>query len=504
MVRHSIFSVWRNTSIEASVLSLHARGVGVKSVAERRSVALTIMLGTTSVILATTIINVVLPDIMIDFGVGQGRVQWLATAFLSAMAATMLTTAWWVRAYGLRRTYCVAVTLFVLVSVLGGLSTSIDALILSRTAQGAIAGVIQPLAMIALFEVYPAEERGNAMAAYGLGVVLSPAIGPALGGLLGEYFGWRAVFFVTLPLCLAGLALAPKALRSFEKEPEGRSAFDALGFVLLCAFLLFVLGGLANAQRAGLSLGGVVIALVGSLVCGAAFIFWELRHRSPMFDPAVFRSRVFAAASLVGFAYGMGLYGSTFLVPLFVQTISGYSALEAGLLLLPGGLLLALCIPPAGRLTDRHSPHIIVCVGLASLALSFFLFSQSSARTGFWVLALWIAIGRIGLALMIPALNAGAMQELSLSKIADGAGALNFVRQLGGAFGTCLLSLVLQWRLAAHNLALADVFDGPHTGLEASTRAFDDSFVALGLVFLMALWPGWAIRRRASTSSTSQ
>jgi EmrB/QacA subfamily drug resistance transporter len=454
------------------------------------------MLGTTSVVLATTIVNVVLPDIMREFAVDQGRVQWLATGFLSAMAATMLTTAWWVRAYGLRRTYGVALAIFVAMSLVGGFATSIDALILSRIAQGAVAGVIQPLAMIALFEVYPAEERGSAMAAYGLGVVLSPALGPALGGLLAQMFGWRAVFFVTLPLCLAALALAPTRLACFAKGERRRPAFDGWGFLLLCGFLLFVLGGLAQAQRAGLSPGGAALAAAGSLACGMAFVAWEVRHRNPMFDPRVFRNPAFAAASAVGFAYGMGLYGSTFLVPLFVQTIAGFTALEAGMLLLPGGLLLALCIPVAGRLTDRHSPHFIVCAGLACFALSFLLFGSSSARTAFWTLAAWIALGRLGLALMIPALNAGAVQGLPLSQLAQGAGALNFIRQLGGAFGTSLLSLLLQWRLAVHQGDVAA--DGAAGALEAATRAFDDSFVAVGLVFLSALWPGWRIRRAAA------
>lgn len=461
---------------------------GAPSERARRGVALTIMLGTTSVVLATTIVNVVLPDIMRDFAVDQGRVQWLATGFLAAMAATMLTTAWWVRAYGLRRTYMVALLVFVAVSLAGGFATSIDALILSRIAQGAIAGVIQPLAMIALFEVYPPEERGTAMAAYGLGVVLSPALGPALGGLLGQFFGWRAVFFVSLPLCLAALALAPTRLACFERGDAQRPAFDGLGFMLLCAFLLFVLGGLAHAQRHELSPAGLAFVVAGTLVCAAAFLAWELRRSHPMFDPRVFRDPVFAAAAAVGFAYGMGLYGSTFLVPLFVQTVSGFSVMEAGILLLPGGLLLALSIPPAGRLTDRHSPHYIVCAGLVCFALSFLLFAGSTARTGFWALAAWIAVGRLGLAMMIPALNAGAVQGLPLAQIAQGAGALNFVRQLGGAFGTSLLSLLLQWRLAVHQQETA-------AALEATTRAFHDSFIAVGLVFLSVLLPGWRIRR---------
>lgn len=270
--------------------------------------------------------------------------------------------------------------------------------------------------------------------------------------------------------------------------------------MLLCAFLLFVLGGLAQAQRQDLSQLGFALVATGVLACGAAFVAWELRRSQPMFDPRVFRDPVFAAAAAVGFAYGVGLYGSTFLVPLFVQTISGFSVMKAGILLLPGGLLLALCIPLAGRLTNRHSPHYIVCAGLGCFALSFLLFAGASARTEFWLLAVWIALGRLGLAMMIPALNAGAVQGLPLGQIAQGAGALNFVRQLGGAFGTSLLSLVLQWRMASHQGELTASVDTAASALDAATRAFDDCFIVVGVVFLSALWPGWRIRRVAATT----
>ena len=456
-------------------------------------VAVTVMLGTTSVILATTIVNVVLPDIMRDFAVDQTRAQWLVTGFLSAMAATMLTTAWWVRTYGLRRTYTVAVWIFIAVSVVGGVSTSIDILIVSRVLQGAVAGVIQPLAMIALFAVFPVEERGRAMAAYGLGAVLSPALGPVLGGALGEWLGWRSVFFITLPLCFAALGLIPRHLAGFEREPGDRPVFDFTGFILLCVFLLFVLGGLAYIQRNGLTLTGSLAGCAGAVLAGIGFIRWELLRCFPLFDPRVFQSRTFTLASVVGFAYGMGLYGSTFLIPLFVQTIAGYTALQAGLLLLPGGLVLALVIPHAGRWTDRTSPHRVICTGLGCFTLSFFLLATSSPASGFWVLAGWIALGRLGLALMIPALNAGAFHDLPAMYIAQGAGALNFVRQLGGAFGTCLLSLLLQWRMAVRETV--PHMSGSVEKLWIATRAFDDSFMMVGVIFAVALFPAWRLRR---------
>lgn len=449
--------------------------------------AITVMLGTTSMILASTIVNVAIPDFMHAFGVGQGQAQWLATGFLAAMTATMPMAPWSVGTFGQRRTYIAALGAFIAASLLGGLSTNAELVVGSRILQGAAAGIIQPLAMITLFEVFPSDRRGRAMSVYGLGVILAPALGPALGGLLVEQFGWRGVFFLTLPPCALGLVLAGWFM-PWRDASANRRRFDGIGLLLLVLFLMSLLEGLTKSQFGALSAVPLLLLAV-ALLSGIGFVGWELRHRQPMLELRIFRNSRFAAASVVAFAYGFGIYGSTYLIPLFVQTLAGYDALQAGLLLVPGGVVLGGVIPLAGLLADRGAAHLVVMAGLILFGLSFYGMSYAGAATAFWTLAIVIVVGRIGLGLVIPGLNAGAIQALTLEQVPQGSGAINFVRQLGGAFGVNLLAIFVEWR--SHT-----ALTGTLELLDARTEAFQAGFALLGAIFACTLLPAWFMRRR--------
>ncbi|GFE62424.1 MDR family MFS transporter [Geobacter sp. AOG2] len=468
-------------------------------------VVLTVMLGTTSMVLATTIVNVVIPDIMAAFHMGQDRAQWLSTGFLAAMSTTMLMTSWCVKAFGQRATYLTAMVLFIVLSLLGGMSNNSGVVIVSRIIQGAAGGIIQPLAMIAIFQVFPAHQRGRAMGIYGLGVVLSPAIGPALGGLLAHYFGWRAVFFVVLPFCLLGAAMAVFFLTGRDTSDE-RPAFDRLGCTLLVVFTASLLAGLTSGQKTGWSSARTLLLSGTACLACFGFIRQELFCRHPLLNLRIFANRQFSAAAAVSFAYGMGIYGSTYLIPLFVQTICHYTPVRSGLLLFPGGVVLAGAITVAGRLTDRYSAHGIVTAGLACFGVSFYLFAGVNAATTFQTMAWWIVLGRLGLGLVIPALNAGAVQTLKPELLNQGSGAVNFVRQLGGAFGVSMVSSFLDWRSATsyEAMKLTSNIVSPATlhTLEGGTRlqariaGFEASFMAVAAIFGLALLPAWFMQRK--------
>src|SRR5271166_5014103 len=165
------------------------------------------MVGTISTIFAATIVNVAFPAMMREFNIGHDSLQWVATGFLAATTTTMLATSWLVESFGQRNTFIATIVVFLVASLLGAASWNIESLIVARVLQGAAAGVMQPLAMIAVFEVFPLEQRGRAMGVFGFGVVLAPAVGPSLGGLLTQAFGWRAIFFLSVPFCVAALPL---------------------------------------------------------------------------------------------------------------------------------------------------------------------------------------------------------------------------------------------------------------------------------------------------------
>ncbi|HEY3488977.1 MAG TPA: DHA2 family efflux MFS transporter permease subunit [Candidatus Deferrimicrobiaceae bacterium] len=456
----------------------------MKSARERWFAVAAVMLATSSMVLATTIINVSIPAIMAEFRMGQDQAQWLSTGFIGAMAATMLLTSWCVRAFGIRATYLATMAVFFAASIAGGTAGGPNAVTLARIVQGAAGGVVQPLAMIVIFQVFPYDQRGRAMGLYGLAVVLSPAIGPAAGGLMTLAFGWRSVFFAVLPFCLVGVLMAAKYLPGREERGE-RPAFDAPGFALLSGFILALFASLRSGRSAGWLSGATLLLIVASLAAGAGFVVREVRCRKPLLDLRIFSNRQFAAAAAVSFVYGVGIYGSTYLIPLLVQTVSGYDPMRSGLLLLPGGLVLAVAIFIAGHLTDRYPAWLIVSSGLAGIGVSFALFGRVDAATSFAALAWWIVLGRIGLGLVIPALNAGAVQTLSPELLNQGSGAINFVRLLGGAFGVTLLSAVLDWRIAYH----AASREG------ARVAGFRDAFLMAALIFGLALLPAFFMRR---------
>ena len=439
------------------------------------------MIGTISTILAATIVNVAFPAMMREMHIGHDTVQWVGTGFLAATTSTMLATAWLTERFGERATFLLVLAAFLAASILGALAWNVESLITARVLQGAAAGILQPLGMIALFRVFPAEERGRAMGFFGMGVVLAPAIGPAIGGALVDAFGWRSIFLLTVPFCIAGLFIGRIALpaRRIAVRP---AKFDWVGTLLLILALVTLLNIPVWGHREGwLAPLTIALAVLG-VVLTASFIAWQLRSREALLAVRLFEHASFRGAALVAFAYGAGLFGSTYLVPVFVQDIAHFDAARAGSLLAPAGIALAIAMTVGGRLTDRSDARMIVVVGLALFALSSLLLAFSGATTGFWLLALWLVVGRLGLGMVMPALNVGAVQAFTGPDLAYASSAVNFVRQLGGAVGVNVLAVLLEWRIAVH---------GPGDAVQA----FHECFAVVTLAFALAIVPARSIRK---------
>jgi len=443
------------------------------------------MVGTVSTILAATIINVAFPALIREFNIGHDSLQWVATGFLAATTTTMLATAWLVESFGQRRTFVGALAVFLAASALGAASWSTEVLIASRVLQGAATGVLQPLAMVALFDVFPPERRGSAMGMFGFGIVLAPAVGPVVGGLLVQSFGWRSIFLLSMPFCVAGMLLGWRFLRRRTSLGK-RHPFDWGGAILLAAALVALLNVPVVGHRAGWTSAALAGLAALTALLTLAFIAWEFRSAAPLLAMRLFGIGGFRSAALVAFAYGLGLFGSTYLIPVFVQDISGYSPSRAGYLLLWPGLALALAIALAGKLTDRVEPRWVVAAGLACFALSSALLAVAGVQTSFAELVAWLILGRIGLGMIIPALNVGAVQALDSQYVAYAAASVNFVRQLGGAIGVNLLAVLLEWRL------------GAHAEPGGAATAFQECFGVVTIAFAAALIPALSMRKHGN------
>ena len=444
-----------------------------------------LMVGTIASIIPSTSVNVAIPAMSDYFGLGQERAQWITSGFMVASTVAMLVTPWMLSRFGYRATYAYAVLLLMVGGIVGGFAQHFELLLASRMAEGIAAGIIQPIPAVIILRAFQPHEQGRAGGIFGMGVVLAPAIAPALGGLLVDWMGWRATFFMVVPPCLLSLWLAWKLVPS--SSPDGAGAqnasnkLDVLGLGLVTAGTLSILNALVAFHHSHTE-AGVLLAV--AVVCLGAFIVWQ-KHllrtgRKPLMDLRLYAYRPFVMGCIVAFIYGTAMFGSTYLIPVFIQMGLGLSASYAGNLLLPAGIVLAITIPLVGRMADTQPTHWLVSIGMLLLAASFGLMWFAQPGMAMWVLAGFIVVGRIGLGFILPSLNLGAMRPLERSLIAQGSSTISFIRMLGGAIGVGLCGIVLEWRLAvqAANPALTDI--------EGRMAAFHESFVMLTLLCLLA------------------
>ena len=456
---------------------------------------LAVMVGTMASIMSSTIINVAIPDMSRHFTLGQERAQWATSSFMVATTVAMLTTPWLLASFGYRRTYVVSMLMLLGGGVAGGLAGSFEVVLASRVVEGLAAGVVQPIPAIIIMRAFAPHERGRAGGIFGMGVVLAPALGPSIGGLLVSGFGWRSIFFMVVPFCLASLWLAyryvPVTAPGGAAPDRQSTRLDWQGLLLSVVGTLCLLNGLVALHRTGSAQAWGLIGL--ALVCVLAFIVWQQRQARrgdmPLMHPGLFAFRPFAMGSLVSFIYGTALFGSTYLLPLYIQMAQQFSAAHVGTIMLPAGIVLAITIPLAGRLSDHWPIRVMVSLGLLLLAASFALMVTIGLHATLWLLVAWVVLGRIGLGFILPSLNNGAMRGLEPKLISQASSAISFLRMLGGAVGVSLCGIALEWRVAAHGDNLAR----PQTSL-ARLAAFDETFVMLALVCALAMLAAWQLR----------
>jgi DHA2 family multidrug resistance protein len=412
--------------------------------------------GSMATMLAATTINVALPAIIGAFGLTQDQAQWMSTAFLASSTIAMLANAWAVSAFGARATYLSALVVFLIGSVLGTMSGNYGLLILSRAMQGVAAGLLQPMSMLMIFQTFPDQLRGRAIGIFSIGVVLAPAFGPALGGYAVDLASWRLVFIATLPLGILALPLAAILMPDrHTAEAAKRPPLDLAGLLLMALTIIPFLSFLANGDRDG---WGSDISLFRAALSAASammFIWWELRHPFPALNLRVFLHPQFALAGVVIAGTGTAIYGSTYLIPIFVQMVQGYSPTAAGIMMIPAGLAMVIGFPLAGRLTDTMDARLLIAFGIAAFGLAIYLLAGVTASTPYWTLVVWIILSRIGISFCMTPSNTSAIRGVPPTLLASATGAASFLMQIGGSLGVTVLAVLLQRRMVFHGEHLA-------------------------------------------------
>lgn len=447
----------------------------------------TVMLGTMASIMASTIVNVAVPEMSEYFALGQERAQWLSAGFMAAMAVSMPLTPWLLHRYGYRRTYLGAIGLLLAGSLAGGMANHYGLVLSMRVAEGLAAGVLQPIPAIIILRGFEPSEQGRAMGLFGAGVVLAPALGPSIGGVLVEWFGWRSIFYVAAPFCVLAWPLAAKLLP--HSAPGGAEVsrgvrLDFVGLLLLAAGMLLGLNGLTMLEGTGALTGA--LAIVAGVLLLALFVGYERRVAEPLIRLELFTHAAFARGAIVAFIYGAALFGSTYLLPVFMQMALALPPSQAGAVLLPAGIVLAVVIPLVGRAATVATRGRFIVAGLALLSLSFVAMVFVGVGSSLTVIAVLAVVGRIGLGCILPSLNLAAMEGVRQGLIAQGTSLINLLRMLGGASGVSLIGVVLEWRL--------------HAWPDQPARAFHEAFVLLGVLTALALAVAWRMRPAARAS----
>jgi DHA2 family multidrug resistance protein len=438
-------------------------------------IALTVTLATFMEVLDTSVANVALPHIAGSLSAGQDESTWILTSYLVSNAIVLPMSGWFSQLIGRKRFYMSCVAIFTISSFLCGLAPSLGMLIFFRVLQGVGGGGLQPSEQAILADTFSPAKRGMAFAVYGMAVVLAPAIGPTLGGWITDNFDWRWIFFINIPVGALSLFLTQRLISDppdMKREKSASFKIDYIGLSLLALGLGTLQVVLDKGQRDDwFGSRFIVVMTTISVVALIAVVIWEWRHKDPIIDLHLFRDRSFAIGNMLMFMVGFALMSSTVLLPLFSQTILGYTAQQAGMALMPGGFAILLAMPLVGFLLGRYDARRLLLFGLAMVSFSLFYMTRFNTLIDFRTLTTARVFQALGLAFLFVPINTAAYAFLPKGKNNAASGLINLARNIGGSIGISLVTTMLDRRAQVHQVNLAAHINSGNSNLKAMIDA---------------------------------
>jgi DHA2 family multidrug resistance protein len=455
------------------------------------AVALTVTLATFMELLDTSIANVALPHIAGGLGRSFDETTWVLTSYLVANAVILPMSAWLSRVLGRKRYYMTSVALFTGTSFLCGIAPGLGFLVMFRVLQGVGGGGLAPVEQAILVDTFPANKRAAAFALYSVAIVTAPAIGPPLGGWITDSFSWRWVFFINVPIGLISLFFSsrlvsdPPAFKAEVAEARrlGKLRVDYVGITLIAvgfACLEFVLDrGQIDDWFGSTTISSMLAAAV---VCLAFAIWWELRVPDPVVELGLLRERNFASANIFYFLFGFVLFGSTTMIPEILQSLYGYTATDAGLVLGPGAAVITVLAPIVAMLTQRGKvkPKFLIAFSFGVVALSMLYYSSFTLQTNYTHYALARVMQGFGYAFLFVPVSVLAYSYLPPAKNNKGSSLTNLCRNWGGSFGVAFITTMHERRTDVHTDRLAQSADLSSPLFHARTDALAKTFEHLG------------------------
>ncbi len=447
-------------------------------------IALVVTLATFMEVLDTSIANVALPHIAGSLSAGQDESTWILTSYLVSNAIVLPLSGWLSSIMGRKRFYMGCVVIFTMSSFLCGLAPNLGMLIVFRILQGAGGGGLQPSSQAILVDTFPHAKRGMAFAVYGIAVVTAPAVGPTLGGWITDDFSWRWIFFINIPVGILSLLLTQRLIQDppyFRRRKLSETKIDYIGLGLVALGLGTLQVIFDKGQREDWFESHFIVWL--SVISAAALIFailWEWHCKDPIVDLHLFRERTFAAANFLMFMLGFALLGSTLLLPLFMQTLLGYTAERSGMALSPGGFAIMLMMPLVGYLVSRYNPRWLMLFGLATLSFSLFHMTTFDLGVDFHSVVMARIYQSAGMAFLFMPINIAAYAFLPREKNNAAAGLMNLARNIGGSFGISFVTTMLARRAQVHQVQLVEKLNAANPQFQAAVRGMAGAFMRGG------------------------
>ncbi|MFF2016813.1 DHA2 family efflux MFS transporter permease subunit [Paenibacillus sp. NPDC058177] len=454
------------------------------------------ILGAFIAVLNQTIMSVATPELMIDFNIGASTAQWLTTGYMLVNGVLIPITAYLMQRFTTRELFQTAMVIFLGGTIVSAVAPNFDILLVGRLIQAAGAGIIMPLLMTVILTVFPPDKRGAAMGMVGFAIIFAPAIGPTLAGYIMEHYSWRTMFYGMIPLAVIVIAIAFIYLKNVAERKYPK--LDVWSIILSTIGFGTVLYGFSSAGSKGWSSTEVVLSIVVGVISLILFTWRQLVSKSPLLDLRAFKYGMFSLTTVINIAVTMVMYADMMLLPLYLQSARGYTALESGLLMLPGALLMGIMMPITGKLFDRFGAKWLSIIGMVITIGTTIGFINLTDSTSYTYLLLMSTGRRFGMAMFLMPITTAGLNQLPAKLNEHGTAISNTIKQVAGAIGTSLLVTVMTSRTKTHlqdMMATGGSGSKEHMLMEATIQGINDAYLVIIGIGIAGLLLSFFIKR---------
>ncbi|SDX70439.1 DHA2 family efflux MFS transporter permease subunit [Paenibacillus sp. CF384] len=454
------------------------------------------ILGAFIAVLNQTIMSVALPELMIDFDIAASTAQWLTTGYMLVNGVLIPITAYLMQRFTTRELFQTAMVIFLGGTIVSAIAPNFDVLLVGRLIQAAGAGIIMPLLMTVILTVFPPDKRGAAMGMVGFAIIFAPAIGPALAGYVMEHYSWRTMFYGMIPIAVIVIGVAMVFLRNVAERQFPK--IDLWSVLLSTIGFGAVLYGFSSAGSKGWSSAEVIVSIVVGVIALILFTWKQLVSKEPLLELRTFKYSMFSLTTIINIAVTMVMYADMMLLPLYLQNARGYTALESGLLMLPGALLMGVMMPITGKLFDKFGAKWLSIIGMAITIATTIGFVNLTDSTSYTYLVLMSTGRRFGMAMFLMPITTAGLNQLPAKLNAHGTAISNTIKQVAGAIGTSLLVTVMTTRTKSH---LQDMMvsggnaSQEHMIMESTIQGINDAYLVIIGIGVVGLLLSFFIKR---------